>query len=374
MTNTDQQKPLNLIELKAKMLCEGVNTSPEIERLFLEQNPSKAKRGGLSSGGKMKIGGSIYVNAPFYRSKKTDLSLWRDVLCDHGFIIKYNNEPIATGEVLKSPNWYNNLISGFSITQILTSHGRQLAGSIYEDCSLFSHGNQCKFCVINSSLANRSPLLIKKKAKLFTDALNLIPINSYDGLTLNGGMTMHEGRGMEIIEPVVREIYSNYKIPIGIEITPPINLDWILRLKDAGVDSLMMNLEVWDEKLRRQYIPGKNELCTKEVYLKAFEYALKIFGPGKVSSCFVIGIESLDSIKAGIQQITDLGVIPSPLAGRYFEDIPDYPFSQQTDFRQFLEILQFTNELMFQKGLITRDVAGCVACGMCDLIKDQTNL
>jgi len=73
-------KPKNLIEIKAKMLCEGVNVTPEIEELFSKQNPFNIKRGGLSSGGKMKLAGIILVNAPFYKNKKVDLKLVPDFL------------------------------------------------------------------------------------------------------------------------------------------------------------------------------------------------------------------------------------------------------------------------------------------------------
>ena len=72
-------KPKNLIEIKAKMLCEGVNVSPEIEILFERQNPFKVKRGGLSSGGKMKLAGLIDVNAPLYKERPTDLKLVPDI-------------------------------------------------------------------------------------------------------------------------------------------------------------------------------------------------------------------------------------------------------------------------------------------------------
>ncbi len=365
-------KPKNLIEIKAKMLCEGVNVSPEIEILFERQNPFKVKRGGLSSGGKMKLAGLIDVNAPLYKERPTDLKLVPDILNPEGFIVDYNGEPLCTGEILKSPTWYKEKVGEFSIAQILTQHGRQLAGAIYEDCALFGLKEECIFCVINHSLVNKSPLLIKKKSELFIQALSKIPPSSFDGLSLNGGMTTHPGRGMEIIEPVVRDIKRIYpKIDIAVEITPPLDLEWIDKLKDAGVNSLMMNLECWDDNLRKKFIPGKNRLCSKEMYLKAFEYAVKIFDKGKVSSCFVVGTESLKSIKEGICVVTNLGIVPSPLSGRFFEDIPNYPFVPKIDFRELIEILDYSNRLMIKNELISSDKSGCVACGMCDLIGNR---
>ena len=76
------------------------------------------------------------------------------------------------------------------------------------------------------------------------------------------------------------------------------------------------------------------------------------------------------SLREGIRTVVQLGVIPSPLAGRYFEDVPGYRFSPQTDWRDFLEIIYFTADQLRQSTLATADQAGCVACGMCDLIKE----
>ena len=362
-------RPKGLIEIKAKMLCEGVNVSPEIEVLFEKQNPFKVKRGGLSSGGKMKLAGLIDVNAPIYRKKTTDLKLVPNISNPDGFIVNYNDEPLCTGEILKSPDWYKEKVNEFSITQILTQHGDHLAGAIYEDCALFGLKEECKFCVINHSLVNKSPLLVRKKSDLFIKALSKIPRGSYKGLSLNGGMTTHSGRGMEIIEPIVRKITTNFSgIDIAVEITPPLDLTWIDKLREAGVKSLMMNMECWDDKLREKIIPGKNRLCTKEMYFKAFKHAVKVFGLGKVSSCFVVGIESMASIKEGIKSVIDLGVIPSPLSGRYFEDITDYPFMPNVNFKDLLEIFDFTSNLLEKSELESTDKSGCVACGMCDLI------
>jgi len=67
------------------------------------------------------------------------------------------------------------------------------------------------------------------------------------------------------------------------------------------------------------------------------------------------------------------GIIPSPLAGRYFEDVPNYSFAPNVNWKEFLEILYYSKRLMKQGGIISTDKAGCVACGMCDLIKDALN-
>ena len=132
-----------------------------------------------------------------------------------------------------------------------------------------------------------------------------------------------------------------------------------------------MNLEIWDDETRGKVIPGKIKYCTKEDYFRAFEKAIEILGKGKVSTCFVVGTESKETLKDGIATVVSYDVIPSPVAGRYFEQFLDYPFNPNADWRQLLEIFQFAREQMAKKGLLSKDKAGCVACGMCDIIGDN---
>jgi len=362
-----------LLAVKAKLLCEGANPDQATLELFAQQNPSGVKRGGLSSGGKLKLGGRIFVNAPFYLKREVGLGIQADLNRVRGVsVIDHQSQTIiVAGEVLPAPSWYNQRLGEFAITQIITAHNRQLAAAVYEDCVLFGLKKECRFCVMNVSQRQKSCRLMRKSAELILGALELIPVSEYGGLTLNGGMTLAPGRGMEIFEPVVRQISQRYPgLPIAVEITPPADLGWINRLAEAGVSSLMMNLETWDLEKRREIIPGKDELCPRDLYLRAFARAVGVLGSGKVSTCFVVGTESLASLREGIRTVVQLGVIPSPLAGRYFEDVPEYRFSPQTDWRDFLEIIYFTADQLRQSTLATADQAGCVACGMCDLIKE----
>ncbi len=69
---------MNQIELKAKMLCEGVNVDKKAGELFQKQNPSNVKRGGLGSGGKIQLENGLFVNVPFYRKRKVDLKIVLD--------------------------------------------------------------------------------------------------------------------------------------------------------------------------------------------------------------------------------------------------------------------------------------------------------
>jgi hypothetical protein len=360
-----------MIELKAKLLCKGAKVDGGARKLFELQNPSNVKRGGLSSGGKIKLENGLFVNFPFYQRVPTSLSVVKDPARAFGVLIQEQRKTLSRAEALQAPEWYKETVRGFPITLIFTAHNRQLAAAVFEDCALFGIQKECKFCVINRSLSTKPAELVIKSPELMLEALTKIPKISYDGITLNGGMTLKPSRGMEIVIPVVAAIRENYPdVPIAVEMTPPSSIEWVDKFWEAGGSSLMMNLEVWDEEIRKKVIPGKDEFCPKESYMKAFERAVSVLGPGKTSTCFVVGAEPIDTLKEGIERVVEMGVVPSPLAGRYFEDIPNYPFNPRVDWRDFLDVLEFAAGELAKKGLRTMDKAGCVACKMCDLIKD----
>ncbi|MEW5997123.1 MAG: radical SAM protein [Candidatus Micrarchaeota archaeon] len=358
-------------EIKARLLCSGARVDAEAKELFERQNPSRVKRGGLSSGGKIRLDRGLFVNFPFYERRETPLTVLKEPNRELGVLISENGNPIASAEVLMPPAWYNEEVEGFPITRIFTAHNRQLATAVYEDCALFYTGEQCRFCAINRSLSDKDPKLVRKSGDLLVAALDKIPVRDYGGITLNGGMTLTPARGMEVLAPVVERIRKSYpEIPIAVEITPPQGLDWIDWLAASGASSLMMNLETWDSVLRSKLLPGKDGYCPREQYLYAFERALKVFGPGKISTCFVVGTEPMESLREGISKVVSMGVVPSPLAGRYFEDIPDYPFVPDVDWKDFLDIVLYAASEMRKAGKSIADKAGCVACGMCDLVRD----
>jgi biotin synthase-related radical SAM superfamily protein len=290
---------------------------------------------------------------------------------ENGLVILENGEEIGRAQIIQPPDWYDQTVEGYPITSVLTQHNDQLTGSVYEWCSLFNTGEACRFCVIDRSQSRPELKNIKRKAELIMKALEVVPREAYRGVNLNGGMTFSEGRGLELLVPVVEDIRKKLgDVPIAVEITPPQDLEWIEKFAEAGGESLMMNLETWDDSIRRDLLPGKDKYCPKESYFKAFEKAVEVLGQGKVSTCFVVGTEPVESLKEGLKAVIDYGVVPSPLAGRNFEQFTDYPFKAFADWKDLIEIFRFSRAEMAKKGLTSTDEAGCVACGMCDIIGD----
>ena len=226
-------------------------------------------RGGLSSGLKIRINPQLpsarefKVNFPLYLKRPASLKIRAT---ETGLIILENDEEIGRAEILQPPEWYDQNVDGYPITSILTQHGDQLAGAVYEWCCLFNTGEQCKFCVMDRSQSNADLKNVQLKAELLIKAFQKIPREAYKGIILNGGMTFSLGRGLEVMIPVVQQIREQIgKIPISVEITPPKDLALIEEFAQAGGESLMMNLEIWDDETRRNIIPGKQNIAKRKI-------------------------------------------------------------------------------------------------------------
>ena len=113
----------------------------------------------------------------------------------------------------------------------------------------------------------------------------------------------------------------------------------MLRLKEAGVDSFTMQMEVWDPRLFEEVCPGKAKSRGRDGYIEAFHAAVDVFGAGSVGCNFVGGVtlvaagghktwqEARDSHAEGDRWMTKNGVwsIYTPLRlqpGSIYGDVP----------------------------------------------------
>ncbi len=124
--------------------------------------------------------------------------------------------------------------------------------------------------------------------------------------------------------PHILEVGRAIKERLGVDIipgsqavlVPPVQLQQIEELKEAGWEGVAFNLEVWDERLWPGIVPGKAALMPRERWLGALEYAVQVFGRGNVASVLVAGIEPKSSFLAGVEWMAQRGIhgVPIPWA------------------------------------------------------------
>ncbi len=168
---------------------------------------------------------------------------------------------------------------------------------------------------------------------------------------------------------------DNVPVCLGSGALPAASLDEFYSQK--LVDAVCLNLEVWSEELFSKVCPGKNNYVGYAGWLASLEHAVKLWGPGRVYSAMVAGVElepehEMDWHQAatlaleGAADLCRRGIIPVyslclPAGGR---ERPDY----QSNLRNFFEaVASGYREIREQQGLQIWEGFMCHRCAYMQL-------
>jgi hypothetical protein len=177
----------------------------------------------------------------------------------------------------------------------------------------------------------------------------------------------------------IQEALVKSDVPVNVIRTAPKDRDLgsVQKQKEIGVYSIAYNLEVWDPLLFQYYCPGKDKNQGRAQWLKALEVATEVYGPGKVSTHFVAGLEPHTTLLDGVEWCSrrGIGVIPlvfSPVKGGQMEGFR----SPTVDW--FIETTSKIADIRLKYGVDAFEPAAlpndCPKCGMPSLIADELRL
>jgi biotin synthase-related radical SAM superfamily protein len=158
------------------------------------------------------------------------------------------------------------------------------------------------------------------------------------------------------------------QIPICVEASPPCEDEVVETLVRAGVNAFSINLEIWDDDLRKSYCPGKSRIPVHR-YIEIWERALAVLGPNMVASVRIARLESKESTLAGARELAKIGVIPTIMPLRN-NDGSQLPFPGTCDPEDIIWISERVGELLDEHGMQPWRQPGCTACGACSLEQD----
>jgi radical SAM protein (TIGR04043 family) len=177
-----------------------------------------------------------------------------------------------------------------------------------------------------------------------------------------------DDRGAAVLAESAAAIKARTELPIQGQCEPPSDFAWFRRLRSAGVDSLGMHLEVWNEEVRRQIMPGKAEVSVA-FYLEAFASAVAVFGRGQVSTYLLAGLgDSVQDLLEASSHLIAMGVYPFV--------VPFVPVSGTALARhrppsaEFMRsVLRPLGQWLIEAGMTSATVkAGCAKCGACSTL------
>ncbi|MCP9847859.1 MSMEG_0568 family radical SAM protein [Synechococcus sp. Lug-A] len=279
--------------------------------------------------------------------------------------------PLAVVEAPPEPRFYGlHTADGTPYRSIALLHSRDvLATTLLQTCIRFRDRSQsCQFCAIEQSLDDGRTLVRKTPAQVAEVAEAAVRLDGVRQLVMTTGTPNSDDRGARLLAETAAAVKARVNLPIQAQCEPPEDPIWFQRMKDAGVDSLGMHLEVVEPEVRRRILPGKAELSL-ERYFEAFEQAVAVFGRGEVSTYLLAGLgDSAAAIVACSERLIAAGVYPFvvpfvPISGTPLEHHP----APSAAF--MVEIYTAVAQQLAASDLRAAAMsAGCAKCGACSAL------
>ena len=280
--------------------------------------------------------------------------------------------PVTDISFARQPKFYELATAdGVPYSQIATLHGTDvLATTVLQNCIRYDQPETaCQFCSIGLSLAAGKTIAQKTPQQLAEVARAAVRLDGVKHMVMTTGTPATRDRGAQVLCDSVQAVKAAVDIPIQVQCEPPKDLVWLDRLKQSGADTLGLHLEVVAPEVRHRIMPSKANISVAE-YLRAFAYAVPLFGRGQVSTYILAGLgDSEEQILTICDELIALGVYPFvvpfvPIAGTPLEHHPAPPSAMMN------AILQPLAQRLREAGLTSEtSKAGCARCGACSSLK-----
>lgn len=280
-------------------------------------------------------------------------------------------EDLRSVETTSEPAFYQlSTADGVPYRSIALLHGRDvLATTLLQTCIRFrDRTDSCQFCAIEQSLEDARTIVRKTPEQVAEVAEAAVRLDGVKQLVMTTGTPNSDDRGARLMAETAAAVKQRVQIPIQAQCEPPDDPIWYERMKQAGVDSLGMHLEVVEPEVRRRILPGKSEIILEHYYI-AFEQAVEVFGRGQVSTYLLAGLgDSAESLIACSDRLISLGVYPFvvpfvPISGTPLENHPapstDFMVEVYTAIASRLRASDISSDAM---------AAGCAKCGACSAL------
>lgn len=240
-----------------------------------------------------------------------------------GVKISYVEEPIYYGKSLKNGDLVKKYVSacGFDELNILPWKG----------CAI-SKG--CKFCGVNTvanknetdllnafSISESEEIWQKLKDEYINNLRDSIEIALEDNcyhehlhlIMISGNLSderldLQADIYSDIAESIRDLIKDRAAEGIVAVLTPPKAVAKLEKMKAAGIDIVVFNLEVGNEPWFSKYCPGKSGLG-RDFFVDRLVKAVDIYGAGKVWTNFVFGLEPADKLLAVCDNLAQKGIV-----------------------------------------------------------------
>ena len=248
------------------------------------------------------------------------------------FYIMENGDPVEEIYFREAPKYYSKkLEDGTSMASIAQSLGDSLFVTFNKICEMWHDDHQCLFCDFNRQTEvqlNRGEEQQTRKDPSVVAHVLWVGLEEERNrhIFLTGGTILQSlfGKGQvdyycEFLNTIQKKLRVWYPSVFQIGALDEDNLK---KLYDTGVGSIQPNIEVWDRNLFKKICPGKEKYVGYDEWIKRMIDGVKVFGPGRIVTNFVSGIEMAKPF--GFTRIED--ALRSTLEGcKFFLDHGIFP-------------------------------------------------
>jgi len=280
---------------------------------------------------------------------------------------------IASIEFPQQPKFYNlKTVDGVPYNQIALLHSHNvLATTVLQTCIRYGNRNTaCQFCSIEQSLVAGKTIAKKTPQQLAEVAAAAVELDGVEHLVMTTGTPNTSDRGAAYLIECAIAVKAKVDLPIQAQCEPPDDFAWFSKMKEAGIDSLGMHLEVLEPEVRDRIMPGKAKVSL-DYYFQAFAAAVKVFGWGQVSTYILAGLgDSAETIVETCDRLIQLGVYPFVVP---FVPITGTPLANhQPPSSEFMyEIYSKVGAMLNRAGMSSEEIkAGCAKCGACSALSN----
>jgi radical SAM protein (TIGR04043 family) len=356
------------LQLKVRLLTEGAR---------VPEGASRGRRGGAGP-----VGGRYFLlpngricGVPIRVGKQADLFGSASLEPTDNPKVWLYNGLIELSEVPR-PDFYDmKTADGIPYSSIALLHGdRTLATTIYQACRYWTQGSQCKFCTIPLSYGAGDTVLEKDPEHVAEVAIAALNGGYIDNILLTTGTPDSPDMGTKKLIETISAIRRVSNIPIAVQFEPPHDTDIIKRVAKAGADAVGIHIESADDSVREEMCPGKHEYGSLDTYKRSWQFALKYFKRGHVSTFILHGLgENPDKTLKLVDELARIGVMPvvAPIRPSQGSQLADYIPPYVGDLKGSVDFYKRVGAILFRHGLNPKTTAaGCHRCGGCTPIQE----
>jgi radical SAM enzyme (TIGR01210 family) len=361
--------------VKAELLCLGLYLTEEQKKIAADSNPYVCEKGLIhalhikykSTTINICVAEKFCETSP-YHARYEGNDIWSLLKTD------VNGQELDLGEFIfvKLPKWTRQQLNDSTIGALVRPHSDKCL-SLWPslDCSYIKRSEGCRFCgLLSEQQAAKKCLPVDQVVDAVKAALDYNP--DYE-VNLSGGTCGSPDTALHYLVDICRGIKRSCgDIYISVECAPPSDDVKLHELKDAGATAVIMNLEIYDEQLRREICPGKSAI-SRDRYFESLSTAVELFGHGNVSSVIIVGLQPKADVLKACRQLIDIGVVPTlmpfkPLDGTPLENCP-LPNPEE-----YIDVSKQSALLMKKRSLGIKCNSGCASCGACSLEIDLSEV